>query len=226
MIGIFGDSFSDDRGDIKGWPRLLSEHIGENIINYSVAGSSIWYSFKNFLKNYSSYQKIIFTYSSYTRWQTLNEPYEWMSAVKETKDIIFMEQFKNEAKTLVEAHKLLYDEEFNLYTYRKIFDDVNKICAENNIHLVNVLPFESKNSIFPLPFPLYGSCLIGLNIVSSRELARNIRLQKHLQTNNDTRICHMSNYNNQVTVKQICKLWQEIKVIDASDINEYRYDIF
>ena len=50
-IGIFGDSFGDDdwvKNDYPSWPELLANDY--NIKNYSLSGTSLWYSYKHFKK--------------------------------------------------------------------------------------------------------------------------------------------------------------------------------
>ena len=67
-ILILGDSFGDcsscwphrfpDVG--PGWAELLEQHTNFKITNLSQGGSSIYYSYKLFIKNYKEYDQIIF----------------------------------------------------------------------------------------------------------------------------------------------------------------------
>ena len=60
-ILILGDSFSDPSwasNDYKAWPELLEEHY--EITNLSVCGSSLWWSYTQFLKNKDQYDYVIF----------------------------------------------------------------------------------------------------------------------------------------------------------------------
>lgn len=73
-LGIFGDSYGDAycnhiTGDVVinsnlshkfHWSKLLVDELNLEIINYSAGGSSLFYSFKQFLKNYHKHKANIF----------------------------------------------------------------------------------------------------------------------------------------------------------------------
>jgi hypothetical protein len=60
-IGIFGNSFSDDKwkpAGFESWIDILrKEHM---VDNYSVSCTSIWFSYNKFIENYTKYDKNIF----------------------------------------------------------------------------------------------------------------------------------------------------------------------
>ena len=72
-IGIYGDSFADIRCRFtelvdKAWPNLLKTHY--DVTNYAVGGSSVYYSYKNFIDTHTLYDKIIFVSTTPGRWKT------------------------------------------------------------------------------------------------------------------------------------------------------------
>lgn len=60
-ILILGDSFSDPTwatNNYKAWPELLADQY--EVTNLSVCGSSLWWSYTQFLKNKNQYDLVIF----------------------------------------------------------------------------------------------------------------------------------------------------------------------
>lgn len=60
-IGIYGDSFFDKR---EGWPRELEKILKAEIDIYAEGGTSIDYSYLNFIKTHEQYDKIIFGWTN------------------------------------------------------------------------------------------------------------------------------------------------------------------
>ena len=61
-IAIFGDSFSDPKwvkNDYLAWPELLENDF--NVTNFSLSGTSLWWSYKQFKKLSTEYDYCIFT---------------------------------------------------------------------------------------------------------------------------------------------------------------------
>ena len=72
-LGIFGDSFADpDVGDpdleLLAWPNLLRKHY--DVTNYGVGGSSVWYSYNQFIQHHHRYKQVIFLETYGGRLQT------------------------------------------------------------------------------------------------------------------------------------------------------------
>jgi hypothetical protein len=74
-VGIFGDSYADpirhghdnfrELDDI-GWPNLLRNKYEVGL--HALAGSSIYYSYQEFLKHHEKYDKIVFVVTDPIRW--------------------------------------------------------------------------------------------------------------------------------------------------------------
>jgi len=122
-----------------------------------------------------------------------------------------------EMKTVWDALRYTQDLDLDTYLSQKIFDDVNRICKENNIKLVNILPFEGvEDSNISKPIQLtniHGSCITGLVHVSTNETAR------PLPNEPDPRPCHLSEQNNKILYNMINELIDsdEIKIINAKE---------
>lgn len=71
-IGIFGDSYTNSASDFEDhlqWWEYLNEYCDKEckIDNYGVAGSSLYFSYQNFIKHHEKYDKVIFLYTSPNR---------------------------------------------------------------------------------------------------------------------------------------------------------------
>lgn len=141
-LGIFGDSFCVE--DHKtGWAYDL--RFTNNLVNHACSGTSLWYSFEKFLANYQKYNKIIFGYTSAHRIHVLPpELAKWafMRSGPDGLDIEVPADVEKQLRPVWDSDSLQFSEAFDIYVYQKIFNDVNSICYENNIKLINLLPFE------------------------------------------------------------------------------------
>ena len=78
MIGIFGDSFSDEidtsiGGYLGGWPSALGKLYDEEIENFSESSTSISYSYQKFCEqDLSKYSKVVFVVTYPTRQLLIN----------------------------------------------------------------------------------------------------------------------------------------------------------
>lgn len=201
-LAIFGDSFSSE---LKGysWITYLRNE-GMSIDNYSVPGTSVWYSFKKFLDHYDNYNSIIFCYSHCERIITIpaNLP-ERLHCLNQSQYWVGLKEDKITMKTITDYHLMTLDSDKRLYyyLYQKNFVDINTSCNIKNIRLINLMPFESEEYLFKYPldseFPPLGPCLYNLYEVSLRELAgRNFPIP-------DSRECHMNLKNNSLLGKII-----------------------
>lgn len=63
-LGVYGDSYADakDKSSPICWYNILAKSFGYNtsVDNYATAGSSLYYSYKNFLSTHKNYDLIIF----------------------------------------------------------------------------------------------------------------------------------------------------------------------
>lgn len=233
MIGIFGDSFASGEHEPDpsrhGWPRFFAQLLNEQFVNEAQPSTSIWWSYERFLKNHKKYDKIVFTYSHYSRWSYLPEHLAKLSLIRPRGirnspgiDSHHDESLKKYVDILLKAHPILYSDELQLFTYQNIFNSVNKLCRENNIKLVNLMPFE-HNSMGTSKFrEMYintsnatGTCLTNLV-----DISRNEAIDKHNVFHHDLfmgapvdkRASHISLENNKVLASIITETFYSDKI--------------
>lgn len=192
-LAIFGDSYGF-KNSSSSWPALLQKHF--DVDHYAESGTSVWFSFKKFIKNYKNYTHIIYCYTNPNRIHFLPDnlkKYSYLlGPVPNSIDYIPKDIF-NQLCVVWNAYQHLHDEELDLFISQKVFDDVNQLCRMENINLVNILPYEGIDYHFdPLILSkMTGSCILGLRYISENETGANL-------LGTDSRPCHMSSYNNTV----------------------------
>lgn len=223
-LAIFGDShaFVPDLTNKKlAWPSRLFEIYNGH--NYSHWGTSIWYSFDLFLKNYHQYSNIVFVYTSAHRIHVLPphlRKWAFMSTSQPFNKFMDKRDLE-EMKKVWAAQKYTANIKFDQFVYQKIFDDVNDICQKNNINLVNILPYENaglEELCGPLDLSkMTGSCVTGIRYVSDNEkLAPDPNII-------DARLCHLSDENNKVLFDIINDLLlsKEKCILHAKEIDKF-----
>lgn len=221
-IGIYGDSFTDINPqdlidhdiDRLPWPIHLSNRLDQPITYYGLSATSLWWSYKKFLDSFKQYNVIVFSYTNYNRWNTINyrhlsgPNYQGFLAHIFHKDQLnhVLPENRELAKKLIDIHPYLYDDEFNRFVYQTIFDNVNGLCKERNIKLVNLLPFEEvSNNPLVISFAnAHGPCITNLQYISNLEYfhsetheLRSPQLSE-LMLRPDRRHCHVNPHNSRV----------------------------
>lgn len=211
-IGVFGDSFAD----INPIERITSTNMSwmmwlEKLSNYTVSsfgksGTSIWFSYKEFLKQKDEFDLIIFCYSDPDRWFNINNYNDCCFIYDEWKLKDNLYKNPDLLTSLVKIHPHLYDQQLNNFVYQHIFNEVNLTCKLENKNIINILIFEenfdqklsldiSKNS---------GTVYTNLNNVAWQEMevakksdeGKKLLLHNEILPNADFRFCHMNLYNN------------------------------
>ena len=237
-LGIFGDSFaSTSIGKLGAWPDLLAYHVGPGIENFALPATSLWWSYQRFLKNYQKFDKIVFCYTSHSRWPVLPEELSACAHVitPDKLDNLFT---RSDAKTtvpvmkkLLEVYPLIHSEELCIFIYQHIFNSVNKLCKESGIHLVNLMPFEfdrnaatataNGDKLFIDLSEMAGSCLLGLHSVSHGEFKddRHDKVCDVITGAGDMRNCHLHPHNNLILATIIKEKFND-KVLSVTDLYE------
>ena len=224
MLGIYGDSFGDTnpRELINSelhrvpWPLILADMLGKEFQSHAQAATSIWWSYKNFLITYKKYDTIVFCYSNHDRWPNINYiPYDEDNKQFGLANILRKDQLNmvrpedmNLAEKLVDIHPYIYSEQLNIFLYQSLFNDINRICREEGIRIVNLLSFEefSNRKMVVSIDSATGPCLTNLLNISLTEFKSSSVLgEKHrdsrlvaLETKPDRRFCHINSYNNKI----------------------------
>lgn len=223
MIGFFGDSFSKDSYyNQPGWPTLLANKVGMKFDNYAEHGTSIWYSYKKFLKYYKKYSHIVFTYSFMHRWHSLPDhlkQFHWVISENEFNfSSMSMDPVtKGEIKELIKTHKILFDEQLDQFIYQNVYNHVNNICRENNIKLINVHPFEDDKDNLMIEL----SNQIGISVIGLNQISREEGVDRHLLLNGDFRPCHLNADNNKIVADILSKSFDKNGILNLYE----RHDI-
>lgn len=245
-IGIFGDSFA--AGDLfhngVSWPRTLAEKCNCQYDVFARGGTSLFYSYSNFIKHYKKYSHIVFVYTEYTRVQTMPSHLEHFANVQlpdiENLRVHFHnnvdKDHQEELFYIAKARKYTDDDNFSKFIYQTIFDNVNQICKDNDIKLVNIHPFEKEdNEVISLE-KSNGSCLLNLHIVSANEInhdpyewsrASTLKhpLFKVILEDVDIRPNHMNTHNNRVLADIISSSFDNInEPLDLTTVDDFSYN--
>jgi hypothetical protein len=207
-IGIFGDSFADfnnafSNNENESWIASLQKTIDAKFGTYARSGTSLWYSFDLFLKNYQSYSHIVFCFTYPHRIHYLPEKFNGFEHVKDPGFIKFLPKDQLEFKEIFSVYwKHLFNEKFDLFVCNQIFNVVQDICTQNNIKLVNLLPFDTETGIYDIS-KREGDCYLGLQAISSLEIETST--SKRLPPIGDRRWCHLTKENNDILAELIKK---------------------
>jgi len=224
IIGVFGDSYADinpvqyiDEGlDRMPWPLWLQKISGSEVVPHALSATSTWYSYKKFLSSYKNYDRIVFCFSDLHRWHNINDDGIHYGLYH----IRYQDQLKHvhpdslrDAKTLVDAYRLIHDWDLDKFLFQSIFDSVNNLCDEAGIKIINILNFEEINGT-PLNIDIStttNTVLTNLVQVSGSEYMdfpnkpKDEEIYKFITENADKRFCHLSPHNNKVLAEIICE---------------------
>ena len=203
-IAVFGDSYGNARNDKTrtGWPHQLADmlNVSETDLDiYAWSGTSTWWSYQNFLKNYKKYDVIVFCYSSFFRWPVLPERLvgqHWRIPGMPLDEWTEMETYNKMYFDIV-------DDDLLRFLATGLFSKVNELCKKENKFLINLLAFKRDYEIPYTDFPVYEDA----NEISWNEkVIRNGKVTTMREVicgiddgnfgEYDVRICHLSTENN------------------------------
>jgi len=205
-IGVFGDSFADRTPynpespfkEDESWISVM-EQAGHKITTYGKTGTSTYWSFKQFLAHHEQFDHVIFCYSSLHRIHHLPEGMEGLSFLTTPDDLYATRRYKGITKQqeldmvrILTGYVPNIDDSFDMFVKQSIFNEINHICRNKNIKLVNLLTFDDrKDKNFAINLESRsGDCLYNLYEVSRKELPTMYSV--------DNRWCHLSKENNEV----------------------------
>jgi len=187
MIAIYGDSYGTYHN--KGWVNLLCDKLGKEQINHCEGGSSTDFAYSNFLQTHHLADTIIFIVSSYTRGSIFtlknNRP-EHIAFYQNTTLAEIDKQNKSASGKRIDKKlgKIIQNEIYK----NKVFDS-NVVYHRAYIDSVKYQRPDA-HIIFAFPFP--GVCPVGMIDISKLDW-NNLSLHE----DNDYRMCHMSNKQNE-----------------------------
>jgi hypothetical protein len=210
-IGIFGDSFADYHNSFtdsenESWMHFLKKETKSEVDVYGHAGTSLWYSFDLFLKNYKKYSHIVFCFTNPHRIHSIPGKFRGLEHVKDPDFLQFLSKQELDFRKIFLVYwKYLFNEEFDIFVCQQMFEKVQEICKDNNIKIVSILPFELPDHC-QISYNLdkkQGDCYIGLNHVVCEEVERSST--KKFPPGGDRRYCHLTKENNFIFSKMIHK---------------------
>ncbi len=218
-IAIYGDSWGslglNEPHSYLGWPEILADQPNVEVTNFSVVGSSLYYSYKQFIKNHSFYNINIFLITSTGRMyvNSMPEYYDLAKHIsglgnvlerKESlKKIVYLSKTnKEQIEKINEALELYYvylhnDEQdsdvYNalLYHARSLTNNTIFIpCFKQSdqLSLLDIYEMENKVTGASEKYFLQG---IGINSIVDDKCLR------------DNRICHLTKRNNEILAGKI-----------------------
>jgi len=198
-IAVFGDSYGDTNGDINhiSWPYKLANQLEVDIndlVIYSLSGTSTWWSYQKFLQSYKNYDVIIFCYSAFHRWPVLPSEMagqHWRVPGYPLDNWSVISKFN-------EVYFDIFDNNLLKFIASNIFTTINELCKQENKYLINLLAFKADYDLTRTTFPIFEDA----NEVSWNEKV--LRDGKVLTMREvicdlgefDERICHLNVENN------------------------------
>lgn len=236
-IGVFGDSFADHNmgahiestRNNESWIQCLKDK-GYDIESFGVGGTSCWYSYRKFLRNYQNYSHIVFAFSSIHRIHSLPNALKSFSVWHGPQDKIqnspMFQQLEQESQQqylkITAAYEYMNDTELNKFIVQNIFNAVNRLSNHTGKKIVNLLSFfdEGNHDNFDLD-DRKGPCITGLNLVSMKEMP-DLFTKSYL----DSRFCHLSDTNNRILADMIIDCFNSgsNEIIDGFNSGKFVYD--
>jgi len=219
-LGIFGDSYAEAQKNSRGgnfqypgWPELLNEMYHPELYeNHAKGGTSVWWSYQEFLKHYKKFDHIIFVHSLYHRWPHLPEELVGFHGDLVGNIYTQMKQFKD-------VYLKLFTQNLTEFICKNVAKDIEKRCIDSNIKLIHIFidleEITTKNEHFHFPI------IINFGAPSLKELVT-IDCKIHTLHNylmftgtSDIRTCHMNPDNNKLVANLIKQVYTDnIKKID------------
>ncbi len=208
-IGVFGDSFADEKVyeklPGKSWVEYLREDYNHDVTSFGKIGTSIYYSYDLFLGLHKNYDKIIFVCTDLGRihlphYINVNEDYEWVRHIPNlTTAESHLDPNKMQCHTIdsiaatkaaIEYFKYLYDPGKELVVQNLIINDIFTRRPDT------VMMYLHKEQS-----PWQHKDMVGLIDISAKELRahgyENILMEL------DQRKCHLSEANNRKLAEKV-----------------------
>lgn len=181
-IGIFGDSFADENlKPGKSWIENLRDN--NDVISFGVGGTSLEWSYNNFLNNHSDYEVIIFLATEARRMH--------MWDYRTNKELLYHINSNNSKNEIIQKNREQKGWKFKLDSYdNTIFKGLDALSIKymdtfewKSTAIADAVRYKRPDSVV-VPYDLL------LNLQSSDFNNLNIDYDHRLENNN--RPCHMS----------------------------------
>lgn len=213
-LGIFGDSFADDTNtnNSESWIDVIRKTEKYKIINYARAGSSFWYSYKQFIEHNQKYEKNIVLVTT---------PHRLVIPEDSNIDV---PKFINYQQVLERFYSLNDNQESLKKDYELIknyYEKIHNWEQDESLHalmlkeIINLRPdtivyysIPPSKDIFSLFHVVMFECAalnIDILLRDKWTYTSNMLTKLHQQGRRDSRKCHMTEENNQVVGEMFVK---------------------
>lgn len=218
-IAIYGDSWGslylNEPHSYLGWPEILANQPDVEVTNFSVVGSSLYYSYKEFIKNYKFHDINIFLMTSIGRMYVSSMP-EYYHLAKHVNGLGNVLERKESIKKITYLNKATKEqiEKINdaLELYYLYLQD-NERDGDIDDALMYHAKSISNNTIFIPCFkhPDHPSLLDVYEMENRITKASEKYMLQGIEINSiidgkclrDVRVCHMTKRNNEILAKKI-----------------------
>jgi len=214
---IFGDSYAVYRDHGSPWSNTINETLADKKLdNLAISGTSHWYSYTKFIENYKNYECIIFCHTNSMRWPVLPPGEHGRAWNIGYLRCPVMDPYNKIRKDIMSEELL------NFISYN-IFQDVNRLCQENNIYLINIFSFPLDFRLPRTNFPV----LVNLNQISVKEQVmydgklRYVCDLNAILKRGDRRACHLNPLNNKKLASIVTELITNKTYNFYADLLEY-----
>jgi hypothetical protein len=231
VIGFFGDSFIDVSSREKSsWPTLVSDSLNESGDFYGRSGTSHWYSYELFLKNYKKYDTVVFCHTSHSRWPHLPEEetgHHWQIGYSG-----HGASHNNFMNNINKIYHDIFSDKLLTFLCSSIFKSINEICRENNIHLINIIPFGTPVDPYDTTTDFVN--IFNIDKISWKEethldnksylVCQWLSDQNKKKVTYDPRYCHLNGRNNIIFSKIVADLISNRVKDQSIDALKYQWE--
>ena len=219
-IAIYGDSwaseFLDEPHKYLGWPEILANQPGYEVTNFAVPGSSLYFSYKEFLENHADYDVNIFLITSYGRMYVQSMPETNQRKVeKHIPNLIHIGIRKKQLTNTMHQVMKVYEAMEKYYEYIQN-DEYDELVDKALVYHARSI---STNTIF-IPcfhgydefslidvFEMENYSIGAYEKYFSKNIHFNVEHDGKILT--DARVCHMTKVNNELFAGKLIKEIEE-----------------
>jgi hypothetical protein len=151
-IAIYGDSWGslglNEPHSYLGWPEILANQPDVKVTNFSVVGSSLYYSYKQFIKNHSSYDINIFLITSIGRMYVSSMPHSIAKHVNGLSNVLENKETFKQLTNLDKATKEQIEKINDALVLYYLYLQDNERDSDTDNALIYHAKSISKNTIF------------------------------------------------------------------------------
>jgi hypothetical protein len=194
-IGVFGDSYAEhcasNPNHLQWWQYVQQQCSDIEIDNYGVAGSSLYYTWKQFQNNQHKYDKVIVYFTTPNRLWMPHLPKEWNLEHVHNLDIFKYRTFKNTFNTKIMKNAL--------DAYYKYIVNIDE---QRDIWQLQIESIKRKR-----PDGLYLASFCGRNTISDHMALHRISLLDGSLMDNqcDLRANHLNDANSKIFAEKIIR---------------------